>query len=247
MTIFGDQTLVRANSLPALAADAAMAQARADEYGALHSRKELLAWAQEGTYFRATNPTLGTGIAMGVQTSFSDTANALLVMQASASVVNRIIPHYIRLICTAAGASSVSSRMAVKVDTAARYSSGGTDLTGQIACANTGLATASSLAALRFGAVTAAAASAARIMANLQLKTQASPCWTVGDEVYLNFLSEMASGGIPLAGAAALSIVKDIGPVILAGLNHSLLLHMWNPSNAATPPSWEVEMAWWER
>lgn len=218
---------------------------RSDRLGALHARQELLAWAEEGRYFRAVNGSLGTGIAMGVQTSWSATANALLAMVSGSATV-AIIPHYIRLICTAAGASSTSSRLAVALDTANRYSSGGTDLLTAIVNANSGKSIASVLSALRFGAVTAAAASAARYVANMGLKTQASPCWVVGDEILLNFLPNSQAGGEPLAGTAAVQITKDIGPVVLHGLNHSLLLHMWNPANATTPPSWEIEMAWWE-
>lgn len=224
-------------------------QPRGDEFGAIHTRKEMLAWAQEGTYFRACNGTLGTGIDAGVQTSFSATANALLVM-VNSSATKKVIPHYIRLINTVAGASSISSRMAIKIDTATRYSANGTDLTTQIKCANSGLATASVVTPLRFGGVTAAAESSARTMANLQIKTQASPCWVVGDEVLISFLGDVIGGGMLLSGAAASLISKDVGPVVIGGngtANHSMVVHMWNPSNAVTAPSWELEIAWWER
>lgn len=232
------------DSLPGTAADGGSKDGRLDRYGATHVRNELLAWVEEGTYFRATNATLGTGIAMGIQTSWSATANALLVMRSS-SASKSIIPHYIRLINTAAGASTTSSRLAVALDVANRYTSGGTDLTTQIVNANSGLGPSSIVDVLRFGAVTAAAASAARYVANMSLKVQAAPCWTVGDEVRLQFADDADAG--PLSGAAALAIVKNVGPVVLRGTNHCLLLHMWNPANAGTPPSWEIEMAWWER
>lgn len=217
-----------------------------DRLGAAISRQELLAWAEQGQYFRAVNGTLGTGIAAAITTSFSATA-ALLAMVNGSSAGVWVIPHYIRLICTAAGASSTSSRLAVALDTANRYSSGGTDLTTQIVNSNSALSPASVVTPLRAGAVVAAAAVAARYVANMGLKTQASPCWTVGDEVTLNFLPSSSAGGIPISGSAAQQIIKDIGPVILGGQNHSLLLHMWNPANATTPPSWELELAWWER
>lgn len=241
-----DPLLGRIQKLPpAAAADALLAPHRFDPYGAAHVRNELLAFAEEGSYYKAVNPTLGTGIAMGVQTSFSDTANALAVMVASAS--KQILLHYVRLICTAAGASSVSSHLAVVTDTVNRYSSGGTDLKAQAVNANTGVASATSLTALWFGAVTAAAVSAKRQIARSVLKTQAAPSWVVGDEVLLTFANLEGGAMGPVSGAAANAIAKTFGPVVLSGANHSLLLHLWNPSNATTPPSFEVEFAWWER
>lgn len=234
------------DSLPGTSADGGSKDGRLDRYGATHVRNELLAWAEEGTYFRATNATLGTGIAMGIQTAWSATANALLVMRSS-SASKSIIPHYIRLINTVAGASTTSSRLAIALDVANRYNSGGTDLTGQIVNANSGLGPTSIVDVLRFGAVTAAAASAARYVSNMSLKAQAAPCWTVGDEVRIQFAPFGDADPGALSGAAALSIVKNVGPVVLRGQNHCLLLHMWNPANATTAPSWEIEMAWWER
>lgn len=231
-------------AIPSSNADGTFPDLRVDAFGAPHVRTEVYAWAEEGSYFKACNATLGTGIAQGIQTSFSDTANVLLLLRSS-SATKKIIPHYIRLINTVAGATTTSSRLAVKLDTANRYSSGGTDLTTQIVNSNSGLGPTSVVDVLRFGAVTAAAAVAARTVANVQLKTQAAPCWTVGDEVKLVFTDDADPGN--LSGSAPLCIVRNVGPVVLQGANHCLLVHLWNPANATTAPSWEVEMAWWER
>ncbi len=220
---------------------------RTDSSGCVVTRNEAIAWAEEGTYFRATNATLGTGTAMGIQTAFSATANVLLVMR-NGSATKRIIPHYIRLVNTAAGASTTSSNVAVVLDTANRYSSGGTDLTGNIANAISSVApSGSAVDVLRFNC-TAAAAVAARTLGRAILKTQAAPCWTVGDEVMITFTDHDAGGqGGALSGSAPIAITKNFGPVILQGQNHCLLVHMWNPANATTAPSWEFEIAWWER
>lgn len=233
-------------SLPTLAADGANVKLRLDSYGGMMSRSELLSWAEEGTYFKACNATMGTGIAMGIQTSFSDTANVLLLMRNSSST-KRVIPHYVRLICTAAGASTTSSHMAIVTDTANRYSSGGTDLSSSIVNADTGTANTSVVDALRYSC-TAAAVSAKRQVARFGLKTQAAACWAVGDEVLINFTDLATSAGHGLiSGSAAASIVRNVGPVVLNGANHCMLLHMWNVANATTAPSWEIEVAWWER
>lgn len=231
------------SSLPGEAADAAQKQLASDEFGVLHTRDEIRGACEQGAYFKAMNAAPGTGIAMGIQTSFSDTANVLAILR-STSPTKKIIPHYIRLIVTAAGASSTSARAALVTDAINRYVSGGTDLNSAIVNANSGAGN-TSVADLKFGALTAAAASAKRQIANLALKTQAAPCWTVGDELVFRFGEGVDTQ--TLNGAAAVSITKHVGPCVLAGNNHSLLLHLWNVANAVTPPSFEVEAAWWER
>lgn len=49
------------------------------------------------------------------------------------------------------------------------------------------------------------------------------------------------------SGSAAVKIAVNADPLVLQGQNHCLLLHMWNPANATTAPSWEMEIAWWEK
>jgi hypothetical protein len=230
------------SSLLAEQADASVIKPATDEFGILHSRDEIRASVEQGTYNKVVNATYGTGIAMGIVTSFADTTPTMIIKNTSAT--KKIIPHYIRLICTVAGATTTSSRVALVLDTANRYSSGGTDLTANIVNAATNAGN-SSIADVKFGAITATAASAKRQVCNLQIKTQAAPCWVVGDELTIKFGD--APDSTTLNGAATVNITKNVGPVVLAGSNHSLLVHMWNPANATTAPSWEVEAGWWER
>lgn len=215
-----------------------------DEMGSLSIRNEELFWSEQGKYFKACNATMGTGIAMGIQTSFSDTANVLFVM-VNSSTTKKVIPHYIRLVNTAAGATTTSSHLAVILDTANRYSSGGTDLTTTIVNSCTSVGNTSVVTPLRYNC-TATAASAKRQIGRAALKTQATPCWVVGDEVKILFNSSDGDQGL-ISGAAATRYIVNFGPCVLEGQNHSLLLHMWNPANATTAPSWEFELAWWEK
>lgn len=194
--------------------------------------------AAKRRYFRAVNPTPGTGIAMGVQTSFSDTANALLVLY---SATKQIYPDYLRLICTAAGASTTQSDLAIVTDTGDRKSAGGSALT-VVSSNNASVAAATTVAT--FGAVTATAANAKRIQTRLRLKTQATPCWVAGDEVYVRFGAEPAGSAL-LSGTASARYSFDVGPVI-SSVAGSIVFHMWNTANAVTPPSWEVEVGFWE-
>lgn len=240
------QHLVAAAAIPTGVSDGVLKVARADSFGAIHSRSEVMAWAEEGSYFRACNATPGTGIAMGIQTAFSATANVLFLMR-NGSATKKVIPHYIRLINTAAGATTTSSQLAIVLDNANRYSTGGTDLTTQVVNSNSALAPNSVVDVLRFGAVTASAAVAARQVGRAGLKTQAAPCWTVGDEVRINFDPNGDEDTPTITGAGPIAVARNFGPVVLGGQNHCLLLHMWNPANATTAPSWEIECAWWER
>jgi hypothetical protein len=238
-------------TLPALSADGARSELRLDSYGSLHARSELLAFAEEGTYFRATNnATPGTAVTLtGAPTAFSDTASVMLLLRNSSST-KRVIPHYIRLICTAAPTGTPPSlQMALVTDTADRYSAvagGGADITSRIVNADTGTANTSVVDRLVVGA-TASAASAKRIVSRGALKTQASTCVVAGDEFVVAFADPAMSGGHGLtSGTGPAGYVKNVGPVVLAGANHCLLLHLW-ASGVTNFPGFEVEVAWWER
>ena len=210
-----------------------------------YNLSDLHALAEAGHYYKVCNPTPGTGIAMGIQTSFSATANVLMVA-VNTSATKLVIPHYLRLINTAVGATTASSHLAIVTDVINRYSATGDDLTASIKNARSDDSDASALTVLRFGIVGAAAASAPRTLARMVLKTQATPCFALGDEFKINFLAGQAESKGLLSGTVATEYAKNAGPIVLAGANHSLLFHMWNPSNATTAPSWEMEFAWFE-
>lgn len=236
------------DSLPGTASDGAQKQHRTDRYGAAHVRNELRSWVEDGSYFRALgNATPLTGVAQAITTAFSATAVPLVMVNGSST--KRIIPHYIRLTNTAAGSTTTSSAFAISIDSANRYSSGGTDISGLIYNCNSALGPTTSVSVLRIGTVTAAAAGAGtRYLSHGQLKVQAAPCWTVGDEVLFTFGEPANAGAMgAINGAAAITVLKNLGPVVLGGQNSSLLLHLWNVANATTAPSWAWEIAWWER
>lgn len=202
---------------------------------------------QRGQAFTAMNPTIGTGIAQSIQTSFSATNCIGLIRNndpKTDGTGKSIYFGFLKLLCTVAGASSTASDFAVVIDptSTTRYSSGGTALTPQNL--HSGLATGS-IAQVYFGAVTATAASASvRPIDQDHLKTQAAPCWTVGDSVLLTTRgSDYGPGN--LSGSAALRIVAPIRPFVLAP-GHSALFHLWNTANATTAPSWAPVFAWWE-
>lgn len=194
-----------------------------------------------GPYFKLTNPTFDTAVTMGIRTAFSATNNVLFCMVTNG--LRKVIPHYLRLICGVAGASTTSSRLAIVMDNINRYSSGGTDYVANARDMRQGSNDSPALSLIRY-ACTCVAANAPRNVANLGLKTQAAPCWTVGDQVLIKFGdgqdTDVATGTGPM------SIVRHVGPCMLEGVNQSLLFHMWNIANATTAPSWEWELAWKE-
>jgi hypothetical protein len=191
--------------------------------------------------YRATNPTISTGIAQAVVTSWVATTPFMVIFNQDVAGGLSLHLDYIKLINSVAGASTTSAHAAFILDTVDRFSSGGSVLTGaQINSALSGTAKAR----VNVGAVTATAATAARQIGRDMVKTQAAPCWTVGDEVYAKF-DTFDFSPAPTNGAGTAIFGIPSGPVVIAP-GHSFLFYLWNIANAVTPPSWEIEMAWWE-
>jgi hypothetical protein len=208
--------------------------------------------ALEGSLYvaRATPAVGGSGVAMGIQTTFSDTANVPVVLSNGDSAKS-YIPVYIKGRITAAGASTTSAEIAVEVDNIARYSSGGTSLT--INRVNTSSSAPASNATCRVGAVTAAAAGGSRMWTNSYLiRKAAAPCWIVNDVCWFLFGLD---GGFGYSKSVAPSdTTADPGNVFTFPLlpvaipaGGTMLVHIANVANATTPPSLEWEVAWIER
>jgi hypothetical protein len=200
------------------------------------------ALCDDGKAFGAINPTPGTGIAQTIQTSFSATNAVFNLRNGSTpgSSSPRYYLDYLRLICTVVGTSTVRSEGLVALDTGtARYGSGGSSLT----VVNRNIDSAvTSQAVARFGALTMNAESgSARRIARFQLRTAIMVQY---EEFVLSFGREGHGFGT-LGGTTAQRNVIDCGPAVI-GPGQDLIVHLWNPSNAATAPSWEVEACWYE-
>lgn len=192
-------------------------------------------------HYSAINPTSGTGIAEAVKTAFSATAAMAILRHAGAGGVVR--PKSLAITCTVAPASGTAMHLKAAIDKGtARYSSGGSSLTGK--CRDMSNNTAAA-AVFRFGALVAAAASA-----DVRYINQRSPMTVipvVGDTIIFTFTDDpVAHQPIGLLnGTNPRQMVYNLGPVELAP-NQDFLLHTWYPSNATTPASWEVDMLWQE-
>lgn len=233
-------------SYPGVQSDGGQKQGTTDRFGNLVVRADSAALVARGHSYRALGSgTPMTGIAQAITTSFSATAVPLVMVNGSATV--RVVPQYIKLVCTATGASSTSSLYAISIDSANRYSSGGTDLSTFVFNANSALGPASAVSVIRFGTVTAAAAGGGtRYIANGSIKVQASPCWAIGDTVLFVFGEISSVSAQPMSGTTPIKLVFDLPPVVLGGQDDSLILHLWNVANATTAPSWAPEIGWLE-
>jgi hypothetical protein len=199
----------------------------------------LYPMADEGTFFTAVNPTPGTGIAQSIVGAFSAT-DGVLTIQNGATATNRLYINHIRLIPTVVPASATRSELLISIDSATRYSSGGSSLTAKNVAMGSSTASA---ATVKFGALTLAAETGnVRRICRAELRS-AIP---VAFEEYVIDFGKLQPLPATLGGTTAQRNVTNAPPAVLEA-NHSLQVHLWHPSNAATAASWEVEVGWWER
>lgn len=224
-------------------------------YGALRStrRGELYTYpivgsrlygvAGEGSYFVATNPTPGTGIAgKAAPTTLADTAALMHLRNTDAAGGKRIELDFLLLRPTAAGTNGTHFNLTQKIDKGAnRYTSGGTAITPK----NPNMASSTpSLASLAVGDLTIAAASTdVRIIHHEQVR---SVIKVIGDKYLLLFgNSSPPATGMVMEGTAQAFVPVPCAPVVL-GTGDQWLLHEWAASQSVAA-SYEFVMGWWER
>lgn len=231
-----------AETLPTAVVDGSQVQPRLSEYGDMMSIQLMdnhSSLANEGSYFKAINPTISTAIAGAATTAFSATAGLFTIYNTSAAGGKRIFIDYIRLMVVGAPTTSTSAQVAVTLDSSNRYSSGGSAITPT----NTNMASSrATVATMFFGAVVLTAATGAvRTVARFNPK---QAILVAGDVISMDF-GEHSSGSAALTGAAAQVLPASLGPVIIGG-GHSLNFHIWYPA-ATAAPTFEFEIGMWER
>lgn len=230
---------------PSPVTDAAQVQARGGRYGeqfVLPVGAGLYGPCAEGTYFRATNPTINTAIAQAVNATWVATTPVMTIRNTDAAAGKVMYLDYIRLIMTVIPASATNWELAVITDPNNRYTSGGSLLTP--VNANTAYSGVG-ISSIHFGAITAPAAVAPRILTRARV-FNAIP--VVGSQLILNFGASDAAAPQTMNGANAVNLAVPCGPVALGpGNNHTCLIYLWYASNATTPAQFEVEMGWLER
>lgn len=208
--------------------------------------------ADEGSYFVCQNNQTGIATA-AAPTAFSATNPFLLIYNggnASDDFAPRLYIDYIMLLVTAAGTAGTSVQFAITKDVGNRYTSGGTDLTSNIA--NCGPTSQGTLVRAYAGNITASAASAnvKTMTGNRVFKTMTAPAPTIGDEYTARFGAANIVESMQYLNNATtltsnLNNTKNLVPVVI-GPNESFLFHLWLPAQSAAS-SYAPEFGWWER
>jgi hypothetical protein len=200
-----------------------------------------LALADAGLYYTTVNPTPGTPIAQAITTAFDATVALCAITNGAAAKGARVYLDFIRLICGVAPAAATSGQLVIKIDNVARTPAGGSALTP--AASSFVNATAPG-ATVQFGAVTLAAEGANVRTVHRSVMRTVIP--KVNDEFLIVFGADKYAGALAdLANASAQRIVVMAAPIVLDP-GEIALIHPYFPSNAATPPSWELEIGHFE-
>lgn len=201
--------------------------------------------AQEGSYFVATNPTPGTGLASGVIAAYSATAAGLLTMYNN-DVANgkNIFLDYLKVIPTVAPASGTAMHFAVWVDKQNLYASGGTAITPVNTSSLSARSSINLVNSASGGTVVTNNALAAATKRLVGRGVARSVIPAVGEEIIIASGDDPSSGSS--SGTTAGRSCTTIAPVILAP-GWGLVVVVWFPSNSVTGLSYELESAWYER
>lgn len=211
------------------------------------------ALADEGGFFVGTNPTVGTAIAM--TTSVVDDAAtassthaqfapvALWTNQENAANPNAVSIYlrYLKMFISQVPTSATNWQASLRLDTIARYSSGGSLITPQ----NVNPASSkASKCQFAFGAIVPLAlpSANARLLSNHKIDT-AIP--VAGDQWLFTFGNSAPAMDQLNGGATAKNMTYNCPPIVIPP-GCCLALDMWGTSNAAAA-SWEFECGWVER
>lgn len=220
--------------------------ARSSRFGevmGLPLHNKLYALADDASYFIATNPTMGTGIA-GIAASTSYDATEHLLHLRNTSTTKRLYLDFIDLVCTAAGTSGTTTGFTMVLDTGAtRYTSGGSAITPVNPNMDAG---ETAECALKFGAlVTGAATSDVRPLGDFLVRTVIK---VVGDSYRFTFGDNNAAwqlAGASLDGTTSAKVTIPCPPVIL-GETDQFLLSDWAASQTVGS-SYQLRMGFWMR
>jgi hypothetical protein len=215
------------------------------------SRQELpVTAADEGCYFVTNNAQ--TGVAMTTTVAFSATAPFLIIQNTAAAGGKKIYLDYLDLVTTAAGSAASGLTLiqaAVYLDSILRYSSGGTNLTANIASPNMALSP-TSVAAVYAGAITSAAASAARAICGLRTirpTVSATVADVVGEMKHFSFGGSASARGVAITVASPNVIPVPLPPIIVGPQQSALIYLFYAAAGTPVAASYAPELGWSER
>lgn len=220
-------------------------------------------YASQGSYFKATNATPGTGIVVSsTQQTFSATKGMLCLQNTAPANSNVFLfPDHIRLTVSVVDVAATSFQYVIASDSILRYSSGGTQIvTPGTYASNNGPMNAlragpapnikpfGPQGALFFGDLTYAAESGNVVRgARGCMKSNAAPLTQVNDEFLWSFApSEDVGAGQSKAGAASNPTIfrQNVGSFGI-GPQCSMVFNTWAPA-VTTGPTFELEVGWYE-
>lgn len=203
--------------------------------------------ADEGSFFTATNPTVGTGIA--TTTSVVDDAatasathaqNVPVMYIQNRSATNSLYLRYLRMLVTAAPTSATEWNISLRADNTPRYTSGGSVITPVNMNTGSGLASA---ALIYFGAVvtTPLPSASARLLGRAMVQSSIP---VVKDQWIFTFGDPSMPTNV-LTASAAKNLTIPMGPLVI-GPGWNVAIGMWGASNAGAP-AWEFELGYADR
>jgi hypothetical protein len=200
-------------------------------------------------FFVAANPTYGTAVAINADPgAIAATEGMLSIYNAATTSSNPntiIVPQYIKLVNHVIGASGTNFTLKFSTDTANRYSSGGSTLTGNSTWAKTGLTRKTSGATIKFGDLTlAAATSEAQVgQVTIHWKTIAQ---SVGDIYLITFGDTATNSALVSAAAATAQTYHHSLQQVFLGRGASLICQPVSASAASTAATFLVEVGYLE-
>lgn len=205
---------------------------------------KVYGYLDDDSYFVATNPTMGTGIA-GIAASTSYDAAEHLLFLRNTSPSKRLYLDFIDLVVTAAGTNGTTTGFTMVGDKgASRYTSGGSAITPinpNLDGANPGTDLT-----LKFGAlVTAAASVDVRPLGDFLVRTVIK---VVGDSYRFSFGDSGAQWGLAGASLDGTTSAKVTIPCpgVILGENDMFLLSDWAASQTVGS-SYQFRMGGWFR
>ena len=213
------------NGVPSVHSDGMEAPIRTTPYGdvvvapIMPLNKAMVA-AAEGSYFAFVNPTIGTAIDGHPAPDTVTVDTKPLILISNTHVTKKTYIDYILLNTVAVGTNGTNVSYKMDLDTS-RYTSGGSDLTGQPTCLDSTTAYAGKV---YVGAVVAAAETSS--VRQLQSGVLRSVIQVAGDNYLFKFGDSSGMSSMITAGVAQANIVVVCPPIVL-GEGHHFLLHMF--------------------
>jgi hypothetical protein len=237
-------TATAGRTRPTRTPDGVDAVNRCTPYGELMVRKtDRYTRSVEGSEYVANNATPGTAITMQASvTAYAATTPSLIVTNLSAATDGKVLElEYIRILALTVPGGSGLQRFDARVDSIARYSSGGTTITP----VNTYIGSDNStLSRVYVGALTAAAASSGERL--IAAGIARNGVGLAGDYFHFDFTGEQVGNNfLNPATTAGLTTVIPMPEVPLTS-GSSFLLNWWGAS-LSTAATWEFNIKFRER